>query len=1574
MKKALRRVAEGLAWIALVLASLALSLAYHIQLGEVRAQLAQLLETLASDALRGDLRIGSLDAVSLGEVRARDVQILDAEGRVVISAPTVVAVPDLGALLHDGTIHIGHGHIEDAELTLYVVGDEGLEMSFIRAFEPAHPGPPGGEPVHLVIDDLELVRTHAHGDVPRYPGLDVEDLDTTIRIEVSHDVTVDAYHGHGRMVGPYPGVTDIDNVVVHFSTDWLDGLTGYLRVHRDEARATADVRVDRPPGWGEEGTPHVSIWAHADPMCVHTLRAMGFPGLDLLESCARGWGHLEGPADDLALDASLTTDAGDVVVHGRIPAGERMSFSLETPSLALERLVPSAPALTFAGEGTVTLLDDPEDDTLALVTLAGDSFTVDGWAVPGFRARAAVTRDALLVERIHAPYLDGHVDVSGRVGFDGTLDLHADVDVADVAGDPNVARLVPGAHGGLRGGIDITSGPGGTALTVDGNVEARGVRYGPVRAGTLRGRVWARGGEPLPELSVALTGDGVTVSGLRFGHATITGHGGGRRPLQLHVTSSGGADVRSSAVDATVTRERDGTLVVTLDRTQADVGLGSYHIAEGSHPSIRIRGGRIEIDPLDIRGQGESGVGFAGTLVPNGESDLTFSLRDFDLTTVVPLLPPQLATLTGLLDADGTLRGRLADPELHAAGNVHRASFEGREIEIEHYDLGYVDGHSRILVDGNLGSRGGIHVEGGIAAPFAVLTDGTRFLSEARFENLELDLDRANVAFLLPFFGPSAIEMGLGGRLTVAAVLSGPPIDLDVPRAVVIVDQFGPEGWTPIRGKVELRYVADALRVDRLWIADPLGELILAEAGTVISIVDPPADLQGWLTRLSQAPWYVAARVEPRRLDAWPRPLGKILPRGIVVGGSMTLSGDARGTSGSLEAVLRWDEPAASEVCAADLRPALQVHALTDFETTHVEADGFVASEHVMHATADVPTRIHAWLENAYAELEPTRVDVSLRALRLETLPWTCAYAVGTVTARDLHVTLGTDQPDLGGTIEVAHMTVRDPEDGVLRGQEMHAAVSIESVGRGATELGVRMLLSDESGEQTEIAQFPSFEALRSDPSALEAEDGEVALALALPLRFAGRLSVPEVDWTSPLFFWGDFQEVHLAPLLAYIPGFLDADLVANGRVRVEGPFDTAVIAGGLDLRDGHLRISSVGQHLHGIEGVLRFEPGRIVLPEDRPLRARDGDGIVDVTGGLDFEGLRPVHADLRLRPSDFPVRREGATLATLSGLAIATADIASEGVDLRVRTEELAIGLPPSLAGSVQSLDRRRDVLLVAGDAPELADIGRSRFPYHIHVEAPGFTVARNDFEADVRADLEVTYDDPDLSIGGVAEISHGTFEILGKRFTVQHGAIVFDGRAEIDPDISVVAVYALPGRRGATITVTVSGRLSNLDVGFSSTESSDTGEILALLVSGRTSRPQDAQSAQQAGDQAANFVAGLTAGILTLGLQQQFGGDFVPNVAIETGGLGSVGVRVGFNADWIIPDFMREVVLDAYVEGFVGSVSAQQQQQQTGSSSGAGGVGGGASIELQLPFNGVLSGTVVPPSSWGADLSWEP
>ncbi|HEY8428716.1 MAG TPA: translocation/assembly module TamB domain-containing protein, partial [Sandaracinaceae bacterium] len=444
---------------------------------------------------------------------------------------------------------------------------------------------------------------------------------------------------------------------------------------------------------------------------------------------------------------------------------------------------------------------------------------------------------------------------------------------------------------------------------------------------------------------------------------------------------------------------------------------------------------------------------------------------------------------------------------------------------------------------------------------------------------------------------------------------------------------------------------------------------------------------------------------------------------------------------------------------------------------------------------------------------------------------------------------------------------------------------------------------------------------------------------------------------------------------LTLVPGIVVGDAVMDGEVRADGTWERMRLAGALDLSDGHLQIEGLGQHLFDIEGRVELTGDEAIFPADRPLSARDAGGLATVRGRVGFDGLVPRRVSLDLRASSFPVRREGMVLAWLSGRASVEGSITDERTTTTIRTTDFTVRLPDRSAGDLQSLDAHSEILVVGQPRPPRAGAGESSYPVIVSINPRGpnapqpepFWVRRTDFAALVTASVEAVYREPNLYVGGEARILRGTFEIFGKRFELQDSAMTFDPTdPQIDPEVNITAIYEVPGRPGVRVTVHVTGRLTEPEIEFTSTETDDRAEIIALLISGGR---RDAGAAErELSEQATSFLAGLTAGILTLGLRQELG-EVIPMLAIESEGLGGTRVRVGFNANDLIPDFLRSVVTGAYIEGFVTAAP-----DQSGTYGGTGALGGGVTIEFTLPSGFFLRGTYVPIDNGSLDLLFEP
>jgi translocation and assembly module TamB len=409
-----------------------------------------------------------------------------------------------------------------------------------------------------------------------------------------------------------------------------------------------------------------------------------------------------------------------------------------------------------------------------------------------------------------------------------------------------------------------------------------------------------------------------------------------------------------------------------------------------------------------------------------------------------------------------------------------------------------------------------------------------------------------------------------------------------------------------------------------------------------------------------------------------------------------------------------------------------------------------------------------------------------------------------------------------------------------------------------------------------------------------------------------------------------------------------------------------------LELEHGYLKVVPLGQQLSELGGTIVFHEDWAGVEK---LTARDRNGTLTLKGSAQLDGPIPTSVRLELKPDQFPVRQEASILARLTGNAILEADVGPEETDATITIEDLTVRMPDEPLRSLQELEPHSDVSIAGVDREAGTTSRPYRFQFNLRSPTP-FWVRRQDFAAQVETDLTAEYEEPELRLTGFLELNRGFFEVFGKRFEVDNGRLDFAGDPSINPAVTLVAVHELPSRPGETVTVTVTGRLTRPTVQFASSiqDCSDRGAVISLLVSGRCGgeRRQAPGEEQQAGQQAADFLAGITAGVLTLTAREEFG-DVLPVIVIESGGQAfrSARVRAGFQADSFIPDFLRSVVRGAYVEGFFTAGSTDDDRRRTTTSQRR---DHGFLLELQFPYNIVGTGSFSPPDTWSVDLTWEP
>ncbi|HEX2676036.1 MAG TPA: translocation/assembly module TamB domain-containing protein, partial [Polyangiales bacterium] len=400
-------------------------------------------------------------------------------------------------------------------------------------------------------------------------------------------------------------------------------------------------------------------------------------------------------------------------------------------------------------------------------------------------------------------------------------------------------------------------------------------------------------------------------------------------------------------------------------------------------------------------------------------------------------------------------------------------------------------------------------------------------------------------------------------------------------------------------------------------------------------------------------------------------------------------------------------------------------------------------------------------------------------------------------------------------------------------------------------------------------------------------------------------------------------------------------------------------------LHDGELYPIATGQQLTNISASLTGKEGWIKIDS---LGAKAGDGTLSAQGGIGFERWSPKRIQLALLMRKFPIKREAVDLAWLTGSAALSTDIGEEKATTAVKLHSLAVSLPEASSRSLQPLEPHPDVSLTT-EAREHPDI-----PYSLEFFVDGrvpITVKRNDFDATIRTELAMSYQDPDFRVGGYVEFQRGTFEVFGKEFVLNRGTMHFDGTGELNPEVNMVATHEPDGTGGSAVVVNVTGTLAEPHVEFQSDSCPGDGAVV-MLVSGRCPNedPNSGGSAQDAQDA---FAAGVIGGILTLGAKRELGA-LIPRISVESTGQGAqTRLKAGFEA---VPKFMRSFVQRVYLQGAV-STGDQGTSSTTDPAQNPNGDVASALdflIELYFPHNIVGSGKFSPERFWGLDVTWEP
>jgi hypothetical protein len=640
----------------------------------------------------------------------------------------------------------------------------------------------------------------------------------------------------------------------------------------------------------------------------------------------------------------------------------------------------------------------------------------------------------------------------------------------------------------------------------------------------------------------------------------------------------------------------------------------------------------------------------------------------------------------------------------------------------------------------------------------------------------------------------------------------------------------------------------------------------------------------------------------------------------------------------------------AGRQCAVDVVPRGRGTLLIEPDKVTVEVFALLGPRRLASVEVDVAFDVDALLRGAGMP-DPERFQARARidVPNIERVPYLCDYGRGELNG-DFELDGGSkSEPLLVGAL-AASFVPHTVQQGARRKTRV----------RGCADDPITIEL-DGNANGTDLRASARTSGCHGGASTLQAN---------VPINWNEGIRVlPSPNRTRPISIKLAFDGAQLAPLLDRIPGVRNSDALARGGIDVTGTLAVPHITGAMRIEQGRLYHVTMGQELTDIATHITL---RDTWAKIETLSAKSGEGDLEITGGLGFVGLIPRRVQLALRASDFPVQKEGADVARVTGSAVVDAQLLDEGLRATAKSHELSIRLPDTENRVLQPLESHPDV--VRNDEETLEAVE----PYGIELVFDGrrgLRVYRNDFDARLVTELAVAYGDPDLSVGGYMEFRRGTFETLGRPFGIDRGSMRFDGTTSLNPEVSLVATHRPEAAGSSPVTVSVTGTLAAPEIEFSSDACPGDNGAITYLISGQCVA-DDADLAQESEDAQEAFAIGIAgSSVLTLlGTPPKVGG-VTPRVGVESRGHGyDTRFKAGVGSESLVPKFMRKLVRRVYVQGAVSTgtgegteVAAQQEEEGSFARSLD------FLIELYFPHNIVGSGNFAR-DRWGVDVVWEP
>jgi len=317
---------------------------------------------------------------------------------------------------------------------------------------------------------------------------------------------------------------------------------------------------------------------------------------------------------------------------------------------------------------------------------------------------------------------------------------------------------------------------------------------------------------------------------------------------------------------------------------------------------------------------------------------------------------------------------------------------------------------------------------------------------------------------------------------------------------------------------------------------------------------------------------------------------------------------------------------------------------------------------------------------------------------------------------------------------------------------------------------------------------------------------------------------------------------------------------------------------------------------LQGISGSASLNGDRLVI--DSLTAGLATGGSVAASGSIGLSGGFPANINLALNSARYA--DGNMFVATVQGNLALTGNLTGNPLlSGNVLVEKADITVPESLGGGAtmigvehvntpraveQTLARAR-VDAAGAPVPQTRPGG---VLLDITINAPNQIFIRGrGLDAEVGGSVRITGPIGDIQPVGAFSLNRGRLAILGQRVTFESGTVTLVG--DLDPELNLVARTE---GDGITVFVTVSGRVSDINVSFTSSPALPQDEVLSRLIFKRSMGELSPLQLAKLAGAAAELVGGSSNGSLLDSLRGAAGLD---DLDVVTDDQGNVAVQAG-------------------------------------------------------------------------------